>query len=324
MALFAREPPRRISREALPSLALVKAMKKARISSLLAFSLPLLVCGLALFSASAVRAAECPASAPDQLRERRALAKEWFARAEAAENAGKDVEAVRAYTCSMRMMAHPSTAYNLARAAERAGDVELALKSYQVYLTLKADAADKDEVTGKIRDLQAKIKEVKEIDVGEGPPTTEPPPVEEKLNVPLEAPEENPVRPVSPERAPRVTERGGEGRGSSHLPAWVVGGVGVAALASGIIMNIVARNDMDTCQSKFRQNLLPDAQSACSSAKPAAYASYAMFGVAGAAAIVEGVLLYRIWASHGSSSDDTSLSLGWMPGGLSASARGRF
>jgi hypothetical protein len=83
-------------------------------------------------------------------------------------------------------------------------------------------------------------------------------------------------------------------------------------------MNIVARSDMDTCNNKGEAN------PACDSAKTAAYTSYAMFGIAGAAAVVEGVLLYRIWASGGDSSDDTSVSLGWLPGGLSLSARGRF
>ena len=108
------------------------------------------MCGLTVLAASAVRAAECPASSPDRTEERRALAKEWFARAEAAENAGNDVEAVRDYACSMKMVAHAFTAFNLGRVAERSGDLELALRSYKAYLTLKADAPDQDEVQTKI------------------------------------------------------------------------------------------------------------------------------------------------------------------------------
>jgi tetratricopeptide (TPR) repeat protein len=293
-------------------------MKQTRVSSFLGLSLPLAVCGLTALSASAVHAAECPASPPDQPKERRGLAKEWFARAEAAENAGKDVEAVRAYSCSMRMTAHPFTAYNLGRVAERSGDVELALKSYQAYLTLKPDAADRDEVQAKIQDLGAKIKEVKEIAGGEEPPTAEPPLVEEKPSGPVAPPEETPVEPVAPESPPRVTEPAGESRGSSHVLEWVVGGASVAALATGIIMNIVARKDMDTCNNKGA----PDP--ACDTAKTTAYTSYALFGIAGAAAAVEGVLFYRLWSSGDNSSDDTSVGLGWIPGGLSLSARGRF
>jgi len=317
-------------------------MKQARVSSFLAFSLPLLACGLSALGASAALAAECPASPPDQTKERRSLAREWFARAEAAEKAGKDVDAVRAYTCSMRMAAHPFTALNLARVAEHSGDVELALKSYQAYLTLKPDAPDKEEVTAKIGDLQAKIKEVKEISGGEESPTTEAPPVAEKPNVPVAPadegtepppavetppvapPEEKLVKPIVPEPPPQATEPSNEAGGSSHVAAWVVGGGGVAALATAIVTNIVARNDMDTCNSKGAQNLIAEARSACNSAKTAAYTSYAMFGVAGAAAAVEAVLLYRIWTSGPSSEGDTSVGLGWIPGGLSLSARGRF
>ena len=145
-------------------------MKHSRVSPSLTSSLSLLVCGLTVLSASAVRAAECPASSPDRTEERRALAKEWFARAEAAENAGNDVDAVRAYACSMKMVAHAFTAFNLARVAERSGDLELALKSYKAYLTLKADAPDRDEVQAKIGELEAKIREVKENIGGQSQP----------------------------------------------------------------------------------------------------------------------------------------------------------
>ena len=279
-----------------------------------------------MLSASAVRAAECPASSPDRTEERRALAKDWFARAEAAENANNDVEAVRAYACSMKMVAHAFTAFNLGRVAERSGDLELALKSYKAYLTLKADAPDREEVQARIVELQAKIKEVKENVIAGEPPATEPPPVVEQPEVPVAPHTEKPENPIPIEPPPQVTEQAGEGRGTSRLLVWVVGGVGVAALGTGIITNIIARNDMDTCVKKADDGLLAQAQAACNSAKPAAYTSYAMFGVAGAAAIVEGVLLYRIWSrgSSSDSSDDTYVSLGWLPGGLSLSARGRF
>ena len=288
-------------------------------------SLSLFLCGLTVLGASTVRAADCPATSPDRTDERRALAKEWFARAEAAENAGNDVEAVRAYACSMKMVAHAFTAFNLGRVAERSGDLELALKSYKAYLTLKSDAPDKDEVQAKITDLQAKILEVKETVAGGEPAAAEPPTAEEKPEVPAEPPKEKPEKPLPIEPPPAVAEQAAGGRGSSRLLVWVVGGVGVAALTTGIITNIVARSDMDTCNSKANGGYLASALSACNSAKPLAYTSYAMFGVAGAAAVVEGVLLYRVWSSGGGdSSDDTSVSLGWLPGGLSLSARGRF
>ena len=103
------------------------------------------------------RAAECPESSPEDAQERRKLAKEWFSTAESAENAGNDAEATRAYACSYKMVAHPYTAFNLARVAERSGDSELALKMYRAYLTLKPDAQEREKVKGKIKALEDSI-----------------------------------------------------------------------------------------------------------------------------------------------------------------------
>lgn len=243
------------------------------------------------------------------------MAKEWFARAEAAENSGNDIEAVKAYTCSMRMVAHAFTAYNLGRVAERSGDLELALKSFRAYLTLKADAPDKDEVQNRIKDLQAKINEVKEGLGTAAPPAAEPPP--EVQPEPIEPPPAAPklTKPVRLETTPTEPS-------SNHILEWSLAGVGVAAVTVGIITNIMARNSMDTCNSKADAGQLGKAKSACDSAKTQAYTSYAMFGVAGAAAVVEGILLYRLWSK--SDASDTSLSLGWTPGGMTLGARGRF
>ena len=300
-------------------------MKKLRVSPLLSY-LSILLGSLTLLGAATAHAAECPASSPDRTDERRTLAKEWFARAEAAENSGNDVEAVRAYACSMRMVAHAFTAYNLGRVAERSGDLELALKSYRAYLTLKADAPDKEEVQTKIKDLQSKINEVKEgigltptpAEGGEGgttpeEPVTPPPPKEKK------------VKPAPIEPPPYVEQPGRRGS-SNHLLEWVVGGAGVAALTTGIITNIVARNYMNSCRDKAQKpDQVPQALNDCNSAPPYAYTSYAMFGLAGAAAAVEGYLLYRLYSTGESpSSSGTDVGMGLLPGGLSLTASGRF
>jgi hypothetical protein len=297
-------------------------MKHSRLSFSLSRSLSLLVCGLTLFSAAAVRAAECPTSSPDRTDERRALAKEWFARAEAAENAGNDVEAVKDYACSMKMVAHAFTAYNLGRVAERSGDLELALRSFKAYLTLKADAQDKDEVQAKITELETKINQVKESIVGGEPAATEATPAEEKPEAAAEPPAEKVEKPLPIEPPPHVTQPVPEARSSSHIVEWAVGGAAVALFAAAWIPNVMARSDMNKANSATDVNT---ANSSWNSAKTEAYTSYALFGVAGAAAAVEAVLLYRLYSSGGSSSsDDTSVGMGWTPGGLTLSARGRF
>jgi tetratricopeptide (TPR) repeat protein len=302
-------------------------MKKSRLSPSLASSLSLLVCGLTVLGASAVRAAECPATSPDRTEERRALAKEWFARAEAAENAGNDVEAVRNYACSMKMVAHAFTAFNLGRVAERSGDLELALKSYKAYLTLKADAPDKDEVQAKIAELEGKIREVKENIGGAEPAAAPPPASEEKPEVPVAPPpEEKPERPVKPspiEPPPQVSEPVSAAPGSHHLAEWIVGGVAVVAGATWLTTYLLARSNMHTANTTSDYNT---SQSAWSTAKTEAYTSYVAWPIALGAVIAEGVLLYidHPWASGSDSSSDTSVGLGWTPGGLTLSAHGRF
>jgi hypothetical protein len=304
-------------------------MQNSRVSRSLLSSLSLLVCGLTVFSASAVAsAAECPASSPDRTEERRALAKEWFARAEAAENAGNDIEAVRAYTCSMKMVAHAFTAFNLGRVAEHSGDIELALRSYKAYLTLKADATDKETVQAKIADLEAKIKEVRE-NIGGGEPTVAeptPPPPEVKPEVTEETPlppREKRVKPLPIEPPPHVNEPAPAAHGSRHIAEWVVGGVAVVAGVTWLTTYLLARKDMKHANDSTTG--ADDARSSWNRAKREAYTSYVAWPIALGAVAAEGVLLFiNRPGSSGDSSGDTSVGLGWMPGGLTLSAQGRF
>jgi hypothetical protein len=252
------------------------------------------------------------------------LAKEWFARAEAAENASNDVEAVKAYSCSMKMVAHAFTAYNLGRVAERSGDLELALRSYKAYLTLKADAPDKDEVQAKIADLETKINQVKESIVGGEPAATEPAATGEEKPEVAEEPPPPKEKPLPIEPPPHVNEPVPEARPSHHVAEWVVGGAAVAIFAAAWIPNFMARSDMNKANSPSTD--VNTARSSWNSAKTEAYTSYALFGIAGAAAAVEAVLLYRLYANSNSAdnSADTSVGMGWVPGGLTLSAHGRF
>ena len=212
------------------------------------------------FMPSAARAAECPASSPEDPQERRKLAKEWFATAESAENAGNDAQATRAYACSYKMVAHPFTAYNLGRVAERSGDSELALKMYKAYLTLKPDAQDKDEVKDKVKALEEKL--------AAGPTTPAEPQASEGSagNLPPQeelAPPPEPRPPVVHARAPEPEP---EPRG--HAVEWVVGGVSVAALVGGLALNLGARSKMSSCQTHSDQSKLLTANGECDSAKP--------------------------------------------------------
>ena len=281
-----------------------------------------------LLGPSAVQAAECPASSPEDPQERRKLAKEWFGLAEAAESAANDAEATRAYACSYKMVAHPFTAFNLGRVAERSGNNELALKMFKAYLTLKPDAADTDDVKVRIRGIEEKIAAAESGSSNEGGAEATP-------DKPAE-PEPEVLTPPPPPPPPAVTKRPEPEpeRPISRTPEWVVGGVAAATLVTGIILNVEARNKMSNCQTDATRtdangnpNRLGAANSECEAARPLAYWSYAMFSLTAAAAVTDALLLLLRNHGGGSSSgsgDEASVGFAPLPGGGALTARGRF
>jgi hypothetical protein len=280
---------------------------------------------LLLFGPGAARAAECPASSPEDPQERRRLAKEWFGLAETAENGGNDAEATRSYACSYKMVAHPFTAYNLGRVSERSGDNELALKMFKAYLTLKPDAQDKEDVKNKIKSLEEKIASgtaivsPEDANGAEGGDKTPAPPPEELAPPPEPKPAPIVQKPAEPEPEPETP---------SHLAEWVVGGASAAALVVGVGLNLAARSKMSACQADASKDpaLLGTANDECNSARPLAYTSYALFSVAAVGAAVDAVLiiLHRR-GGESSSGDDSSVGFMLLPGGGGGlTARGRF
>ena len=276
-----------------------------------------------LLAPVAARAAECPESSPEDPQERRKLAKEWFSTAETAENTGNDVEATRAYACSYKMVAHPFTAFNLGRVAERSGDTDLSLKMYKAYLALKPDAKDKEDVRGKIKALEERIAAAKESPVAEPSPTptetateeTAPPPPPDVLTPP---PAPKPADVVQAQPEPEVET-------PSRKLEWIIGGVSAAALVGGVVTNFIARAKMDACRTDAGRNDLETANEECNAARPLAYTSYALFGVA-AAGIATDALLLILRRGGGSDSSDEEASVGFLPlpGGGGVIARGRF
>src|SRR3954463_5599302 len=115
---------------------------------------------LLLVAVASARAAPCPPEPPAGVAERRTPARDWFSAGEAAEQAHDDLAAIGAYRCSMKMVAHPFTAYNLARAAERSGDLELAIEAYHQYLTLKPEAEDRAAIEERVHQLEERLSAV--------------------------------------------------------------------------------------------------------------------------------------------------------------------
>jgi tetratricopeptide (TPR) repeat protein len=64
------------------------------------------------------------------------------------------VEALVAYECSFQNVPHPSTLYNIARAAELAGQFRRALDAWRVYLRMNPEAEDRADVEQRIAALE--------------------------------------------------------------------------------------------------------------------------------------------------------------------------
>jgi hypothetical protein len=264
-----------------------------------------LVVALVLGAASAARAAPCPAEVPEGSAERRALAGEWFRAAETAERAGDDLGAIGAYRCSLRIVPHAFTAYNLARAAEHAGDLELALDSYRQYLVLRPQADDRATVERQMQQLEERMAAAR---AGSAAPVTGPPPLIAPVT-PAAEPADPAVRVVAPSE-PRV-QLGPLG--------WAVAGLGTASLMAGVVLNVMARQRMAECRTLAPLDR-PAARDACHEARPYAYGSYGLLaGAAAAAAVDVGLLWHR---RQRETVETVGVSL--LPGGAALALERRF
>jgi hypothetical protein len=255
------------------------------------------LCALVLLAPATVLAqatGDCPTEIPAASSQRRALAKDWFSRAEAAESASDPIGAVKAYQCSLRLVPHAFTAFNLGRLAERTGDLELAVESFNTYLKLSPEAQDKAEIETKLAALNERIRSLRTEQLPLPPPGTPTgpavtdPATSGTTTTPLPDVRPGDSTPGSGADATAVADKPGDGPTITPV-MWAVGGVGVAALAGGIFLNLGARSKMDKCHD-LAETAPIAALEQCDAAKPRAYGSYALFGVAAAAAAADAVL----------------------------------
>jgi hypothetical protein len=263
------------------------------------------------------RAETCPDVPDEEVALRRSMAKEWFAKAEEAEASGDKQSAIRRYACSLALAPHPSTAYNLGTVAEKSGDLSAALDGFRTYLKLAPEATDRPAIEARIAALEARISELRK-DIG--PKTAPPSPA-------LAAPPV--VAPPPPSPPPMVPSAPADPAASAHgrrTAALVVGGGAVVSLGVGIVLNVMARSKMNDCYTQWKASMSPSALDRCDAAKPLAYASYALFGVTGAAAVVSGALFLSMPEAAGAPEESPEVALGpaLLPGGAALVASGRF
>lgn len=234
---------------------------------------------------------DCPDHSRADAKTKRLDAKRFFDRAQKAQAAGEETEALRAYQCSLTIVSHPFTAFNVARLADKRGDAETALSAYRLYLDLATEAPDRAQVATRIEALQAQLDAAARAVTPANPTDRDTAAREVAPPVPMPPSPEAPATPIAEREPP--TERS-----AMRVAGWVLTGTGAVALAAGIALNLMARDDMNTCRARYAESMtnpgaLPAAEAACDSARPLAYSSYAALGV-GAAAAAAGITLWTI------------------------------
>jgi tetratricopeptide (TPR) repeat protein len=270
-----------------------------------------------LLVAGRVSAQECPADVPEDPGQRRQLAKKWFSKGESAAKAGDDLAALKAYQCSLSFVPHEFTAFNVGQLAEKIGDLDLAIASYEQYLSMVPDAADAKELSQRIDVLKERLAKAQAGDTSTGPPLDQliGKSHQESFPEPVVQP-----KPAVAEPTPVPSVSATSGRPRMRTLGYITAGSGAVLVLGGVLSNLLARGQMDTCRSEYERKDQSAAELACSNAKPLAYLSYGLIGV-GAAAVATGAVLMFLPARQ--ASDEVALDV--LPeGGLSLRYAGRF
>lgn len=88
---------------------------------------------------------------------RRNTARQNFVRGQELFEGNSYSEALAAFECSFQNVPHPSTLYNIARAAELTGDFNRALDAWRGYLQMSPEAEDRAEIEERIRGIEQAV-----------------------------------------------------------------------------------------------------------------------------------------------------------------------
>lgn len=194
----------------------------------------------------------------------------------------------------------PTHIFNQGRCYEQNHQWMSAIDRFREYLR-KAQGLTSDEVK-ETNDHIAECKRLLEEEEAQNAPPPVPPPAPYPAAQPLLSSEPAVV-------TPREQSPAGAG-GALRTTGIIVGGVGVAAVAAGVILNLKANqlaNDGDASGQKSYQN-----------------GAVACYG-AGGAAVAAGVILYWVGHRAGSkASSEVALFPTWTPGGAALAIRGGF
>ncbi len=195
---------------------------------------------------SGARAQQVSTSCPDRPTDEdaaRSMAGQWFSRGAELFKQGEHSEALEAFSCSLRMVAHRATIYNAAQAAMFSGDKKTALMLLERYLTVDPDSEKAEEVKKIMAELTAQLE-------SEGPPSETSPPVDETFDE-TEASAEKTLSP----------EPEAEKSGMGPAPFIVAAGVSAALGVGTIIIDSKVGERFDMADKTGEKSDRDDAQS---------------------------------------------------------------
>ncbi|HEX9100985.1 MAG TPA: tetratricopeptide repeat protein [Polyangia bacterium] len=193
-------------------------------------------------------------------------------------------DALREFNEAYRISKRPALLYNVARCHEALEEYADAVKLLQRYL-------DEDPQTTDRAAVEARIAALKEREAARDQAQAAAPAEAQKPPSTAQPPPATASAPVAP--APR-----------KRLYTWIVGGVGVAALAAALGTGVASQLDYNDLSSKCTGNacdpaMVANAQSKINSGKKLALATDVLWPI-GAAAVVAGVVLFFVEGRHAS------------------------
>lgn len=187
-------------------------------------------------------------------------------------------DALREFNEAYRISKRPALLYNIARCDEALEQFGDAVKMLEAYLEQDPQTTDRTAVETRIANLKereaARQKAQQAAEAAKPPPSAQP-------------------QPAPP---PTPTHR-------KRLATWIVGGIGVAALAAALGTGVASQLDYNDLSSKCTGNAcdpatVSNAQNKINSGKKLAVATDVLWPI-GAAAVAAGVVLFFVEGRHG-------------------------
>lgn len=245
----------------------------------------------------------CP-NAPEDPVERRTLASEYFSRGLEADEAGDPEAAASAYACCFHIAPHPNTLYNLALAAEKAGDVRTAQHALERYISEAPGALNLQEAAALLATVTRRVGELPPEETTTTAPATTP---ERSSDPGTPTPTGSPTgawpEPAAASSPAASTPPANDGPSMLSIAGWSLLGGGLAiGVAGGAAFGVLADEEADIVEGSAPGTPWSDVQPHLTKHDDYQAAEIAMVA-AGGAVLAAGAVLLILDAMGGESSD---------------------